>query len=93
MDKYRIIRTVFKGSDMKVSERSLWMEFDAIEDAQAFLTSTANRGWSRGYKTRLDDMFVFIVKNIQTSIKFQIVENNGSRKHQPHRKVRPMHVR
>ena len=85
MDKYRIIRTVFKGSDMKVSERSLWMEFDAIEDAQAFLTSTANRGRSRGYKTRLDDMFVFIVKNIQTSIKFQIVKNNGSRKHQSHR--------
>lgn len=93
MEKYRIIRTVFKGSDMKVSERSLWMEFDAIEDAQAFLMSTANRSWSKGYKTRLDDMFVFIVKNIQTSIKFQIVENNGSRKHQSHRKVRPMHVR
>ena len=85
MDKYRIIRTVFKGSDMKVSERSLWMEFDAIEDAQAFLTSTANRSWSKGYKTRLGDMFVFTVKNIQTSIKFQIVKNNGSRKHQSHR--------
>ena len=80
---FKIIRTVYKGVDMKVSERSLWMEFDAIEDAKSFLT--ANRSWSKGYKTRLGDMFVFTVKNIQTSIKFQIVKNNGSRKHQSHR--------
>ena len=98
MKKVQIIRTVFhydldKRKPYKVSERSIWNEFDNEYDAQMFLTATANRGWSRGYKTRLDDMFVFIVKNVQTSIKFQIVENNGSRKHQPHRKVRPMHVR
>ena len=48
MEKYRIIRTVFKGSDMKMSERSLWMEFDAIEDAESFLTASRQQKLEQG---------------------------------------------
>lgn len=77
MKKVQIIRTVFhydldKRKPYKVSERSIWNEFDNESDAQMFLTATANRWWSEGFNTIRNNKSVFIVKNEVSAIKFQI---------------------